>query len=151
MKKLFNTLSALTIITFCISSCTPEPTPEPKANFHIVNMYADTASINTCSSSDGGLNGSVFDFYIEMDSTVGYSVMPKLRYGGVFENGNIYGPFVHSFPQFTYDFIDNEIEHSECIRFGTTNWIDVTYEIQDADGHYSEPATLRINKPSGAN
>lgn len=151
MKKIIGTIVWVAVTAFFITSCTPETPPQPMAGFHIVNIYADTASINSCAPSDGGANGSVFDFYLEMDSIVGYANMPKVRFNGVFESGALYGPFTHTFPQFFYDFTDNEIEHSACIRFGASNWMDMTYVVLNNEGHPCESATIRINRPAGAN
>lgn len=149
MKKLMNCFLLCTVLVM-MNACQPEPIIE-RPDFRIVNITYTNASINTCTPSSGGSNGSVFDFDIEMDSVVGYSSMPKIRFKGTFENGSIFGPFERSFPNFTYNFSNNTIEDSQCIRFSSSNWMDMQYEVFDTEGKVTEAFTIRVNKPAGAN
>jgi hypothetical protein len=149
MKKIMTYLLLCTCLII-VQSCQPETTLV-RPDFHILNITYTNASINSCTPSSGGSNGSVFDFALEMDSTVGYGSMPKIRFKGTFENGSIFGPYERTFPNFTYNFTNNTIEDSQCIRFASSNWVDMQYEVFNPAGNVTEAFTVRVNKPAGAN
>ncbi len=48
------------------------------------------------------------------------------------------------------DDFSGTISQTQCVRFGEQESMDITLSIYDAEGHSSNPRTLRIERPEGA-
>ena len=138
--------SVLFLFVFCIAACScskknDEPVPPIAAE---PASITSTGSINGCVTSIG--SGSMFYFVIPYKAPAG-TVIDKFQYTIKASDGTKKD---HQFN--TTDGTDSFLNAGSCVRFGPgVTWVELTFILNSTNGLKSNPSTLRINRPAGAN
>ncbi len=98
--------------------------------------------INNCSTSLG--TGSTFVMTIPYSSSNGISIQ-RLQINTKVSDG---GSESSTNTQFTDN--GSSIVWASCFTFGSQNWVEYEVRLEGSNGATSNPSTVRINKPSGA-
>ena len=117
----------------------------------VFNARQQLLGLNNCNLGDGGALASSFqvDFdFTDADGDVvaGSAVTVTFQ----FVDGNT-GTFVVTAPGLTGSGSQGSVSTNQCYRFGTTESVNVSMTLTDSGGLTSEPFTLTIDRPQGAN
>jgi hypothetical protein len=133
--------------TVSVTLTVTPPTPPLLSNI----SYVQVGSINTCDIFGGPLGTGFSATYSYSDA--GGDVRPgaTIQVNYVFSNG---GP--GSFDGTPFSTIGGNgfsgtIRSDTCFLFGGASFVDVSFRVTDLAGSQSQPITVRITRPSGAN
>lgn len=145
------TAIAATVLAGCGDTPTQPADPTPRLS----NFGYTVEELNMESCPPAGLEGStLFRWTVDYDDTDGDVEAPiVMSWSSSFYPSGITKAAVIALPAAAVvqgDGFGGTIAQTQCIRFVNEERVDVTVSILDAEGHQSEIATLRIDKPAGA-
>ncbi len=116
----------------------------------IFNVRQQPVALNDCDLGDGGALASSFQIDFDFADADGDVIAgSRVTVNFSFVGGNS-GTFVAS-PNIAGSGAQGTISTGQCYRFDTTERLDVSMTLTDAGGLTSEPLTLVIDRPQGAN
>lgn len=101
-----------------------------------------TQGLNNCNNPNG--TGSVVFL------KVNYEVSDGLEIKKVLTHIELSGGETDDFEDLTFDDDGIQIERADCFRFASNTWVDYEMRLETVNGLVSNPKTVRINKPTGA-
>ncbi|WP_157941166.1 MULTISPECIES: hypothetical protein [Arenibacter] len=110
---------------------------------NIATMSSEIPALNNCDSGKGTGTGTLIN--VDYSSSPGL-VIEKIHIKTSWSNGEG-GNAV----DLTFENDGSIVEFGECIRYEELSWIEYEVRLEASDGTLSNPSTIRINKPSGAN
>lgn len=132
-------------LLFCITiaSCSKK-NDAPAAFVKAEELKLKSTDVNGCTLSSGS-TGSRFNFAIPYTTSPGITIK-KVEYSTKFSSGTTSeGDF-----DVSVDGTDGSVEFFSCIRFASTTWSERTYTLVSSNGVKSNPLTIKIDKPAGA-
>ena len=142
--KLRNLLSILVMVFLMLTGISCSNDDDGMVSpIQLKTQTFEIQGLNNCNTATG--QGSTVFLYIPYTATAGTTLL-KLRRKSTVSNGESSNDVTTVFK------VENSIiEWATCIRFGSQTWMEFEIVMEAADGTLSNPSTIRINKPSGAN
>ena len=132
-----------TLFVMVLANCSNDDT-ESADSITIKAATASFEAVNTCALASGS-NGTGFQF------TIPYTKTGKKEIS--FVTVNLEWPTAQSSSSVESNFTDNgtSLTYNRCYRFADQDWVEITHYLVLEEGNGSNPTTLRVNRPAGAN
>lgn len=141
--------STYIIIAFLVGTLSLVGCKKEEYNDYVIqNITYDFTGLNDCEFSEGGANGSSLTLHLSVDNP-DYTNIYGLKV--IFKQKKKKDDVQILSRELSLWFEDDEINTYRCIRFGSLSSGTYVVSIMTMDGLESEPFTVNVARPSGAN